>query len=320
MNNQNIQELLQEYATFAKCDLSITNHSDFTVYTSLLQHVESSIDFVIDDCPYTLQANSKLNIKDLDLIRIACTHLISTSLNVINTDYLFSKLLDHSIQQDEIKVLSQHLKTDEKELCLVAIQYHDDLQLLLETVRISFEDAILLTPYNNYVLLLFSSNDDFSSICHELYNTITSELMIKIKVYYKAMSQLLDIEKVLNSLFDIERIANIYCPNRSIVSNKDLGISNIIALLNQEEAIHLFNDFSLGGFDELDNTEDIKTIYAFFENNLNIAETSRQLFIHRNTLVYRLDKYQKLTNLDIRRFDDATKFQLSFFIYQYYKK
>ena len=62
-------------------------------------------------------------------------------------------------------------------------------------------------------------------------------------------------------------------------------------------------------FETIDN-ETMITIQKFFENNLNVSETSRQLFIHRNTLVYRLDKVQKQTGLDLRSFRDAVTFKL----------
>jgi len=56
------------------------------------------------------------------------------------------------------------------------------------------------------------------------------------------------------------------------------------------------------------------TVFSFFENNLNISETARQLYVHRNTLVYRLEKIQKKTGLDVRRFDDALTFKIAIMV------
>ena len=66
-------------------------------------------------------------------------------------------------------------------------------------------------------------------------------------------------------------------------------------------------------FDE----ETLVTVNKFFENNLNVSETSRQLYIHRNTLVYRLDKLQKMTGLDLRNFDDAIIFKITLMVSKY---
>ena len=75
----------------------------------------------------------------------------------------------------------------------------------------------------------------------------------------------------------------------------------------------IFGDRSPEDFDE----EILTTINRFFENNLNVSETSRQLFIHRNTLVYRLDKLQKTTGLDLRIFEDAITFKIALMVAEY---
>ena len=76
--------------------------------------------------------------------------------------------------------------------------------------------------------------------------------------------------------------------------------------------------FKRGSIESLDH-ETLFTIQRFFENNLNVSETSRQLFIHRNTLVYRLDKIQKNTNLDLRNFEDAIAFKIALMVVKYMK-
>ena len=76
--------------------------------------------------------------------------------------------------------------------------------------------------------------------------------------------------------------------------------------------------FKKGDISTLDD-ETILTINKFFENDLNVSETSRQLFVHRNTLVYRLDKLQKSTGLDLRVFEDAITFKIALMVVQYMK-
>jgi carbohydrate diacid regulator len=77
----------------------------------------------------------------------------------------------------------------------------------------------------------------------------------------------------------------------------------------------IFDNVNPEEFDE----ETITTIKKFFENSLNVSETSRQLFIHRNTLVYRLDKIQKNTGLDLRIFEDAITFRIALMVVKYMK-
>ena len=75
----------------------------------------------------------------------------------------------------------------------------------------------------------------------------------------------------------------------------------------------IFDGKSPDEFDE----ETLVTINKFFENSLNVSETSRQLYIHRNTLVYRIEKLEKSTGLDVRTFDDALTFKIAMMVYNY---
>ena len=109
--------------------------------------------------------------------------------------------------------------------------------------------------------------------------------------------------------------------NDSYVMRYDqLGLGRLIYQL-PPTLCHMFLDevFPTGAYESLD-TETLFTIQKFFENNLNGSETSRQLFVHRNTLVYRLDKVQKITGLDLRNFDDAVLFKLASMVRKYLEK
>ena len=92
---------------------------------------------------------------------------------------------------------------------------------------------------------------------------------------------------------------------------RHVTIMNVCKMFIRE----VFGDYSPDSIDE----ETLATIDKFFENNLNVSETSRQLFIHRNTLVYRLDKIQKNTNLDLRNFEDAIAFKIALMVVKYMK-
>lgn len=108
----------------------------------------------------------------------------------------------------------------------------------------------------------------------------------------------------------------------TVISYNHLGINRLIYQMPVSLCeSYLREVFIKGGFDSFE-PETLETINCFFENNLNVSETARQLFIHRNTLMYRLKKVKKLTGLDIRVFDDAIIFKLAMVIYRHleYKK
>ena len=114
-------------------------------------------------------------------------------------------------------------------------------------------------------------------------------------------------------------VGKIFYSEKNVVAYNNLGIGRLIYQLPlplcKMFIKEIFNGKTLDDFDD----EILSTIHKFFENNLNVSETSRQLYIHRNTLVYRLDKLQKATNLDLRTFEDAITFKIALMVVKYMK-
>ena len=112
-------------------------------------------------------------------------------------------------------------------------------------------------------------------------------------------------------------VGKIFFGDRSVIAYSTLGIGRLIYQLPiplcKMFIREIFEGKSPDDFDE----ETLTTINKFFENNLNVSETSRQLYIHRNTLVYRLDKLQKSTGLDLRVFEDAITFKIALMVVRY---
>ncbi|MCM1049165.1 MAG: helix-turn-helix domain-containing protein [Clostridiales bacterium] len=114
-------------------------------------------------------------------------------------------------------------------------------------------------------------------------------------------------------------VGKIFFEDRNVIAYSELGIGRLIYQLPlplcKMFIQEIFDGKSPDDFDE----ETLTTINKFFENSLNVSETSRQLFIHRNTLVYRLDKLQKNTGLDLRVFEDAITFKIALMVVKYMK-
>ena len=112
-------------------------------------------------------------------------------------------------------------------------------------------------------------------------------------------------------------VGKIFYPDKNVIAYSRLGIGRLIYQLPlplcKMFIKEIFDGRSPDEFDE----ETLQTINKFFENNLNVSETSRQLFIHRNTLVYRLDKIEKITGMDLRKFDDAIYFKVAMMVKRY---
>lgn len=140
---------------------------------------------------------------------------------------------------------------------------------------------------------------------HIAYGTIVHEIK-EVSRSYKEARMALDVGKIF---FD----------ERDVIAYSELGIGRLIYQLPiplcKMFIKEIFGGKSPDDFDE----ETLTTIHKFFENSLNVSETSRQLFIHRNTLVYRLDKLQKSTGLDLRVFEDAITFKIALMVVKYMK-
>ena len=140
---------------------------------------------------------------------------------------------------------------------------------------------------------------------HIAYGTIVKELK-EVSRSYKEARMALDVGKI-------------FFGEREVIAYSSLGIGRLIYQLPiplcKMFIKEIFENKSPDDFDE----ETLVTIDKFFENSLNVSETSRQLYIHRNTLVYRLDKLQKSTGLDLRVFEDAITFKIALMVVRYMK-
>ena len=138
---------------------------------------------------------------------------------------------------------------------------------------------------------------------HIAYGTVIHEIK-EVSRSYKEAKMAMDVGKI-------------FYEDRNIIAYSELGIGRLIYQLPlplcKMFIKEIFGDKSPDDFDD----ETLVTIDKFFENSLNVSETSRQLFIHRNTLVYRLDKLLRSTGLDLRIFDDAITFKIALMVVRY---
>ena len=143
------------------------------------------------------------------------------------------------------------------------------------------------------------------SSVHISYGTIVNELK-EVSRSFKEARMALD-------------VGRIFFEDQDIIPYAQLGIGRLIYQLPIPLCKMFIKEIFDGKSPDEFDDEMLTTIYKFFENNLNVSETSRQLYIHRNTLVYRLDKLQKSTNLDLRVFEDAITFKIALMVVKYMK-
>lgn len=156
------------------------------------------------------------------------------------------------------------------------------------------------------------------SVATTIINTIRAEAMINISVGIGSkVDNLRDIAVSFREAQAAVEIGKVFDGEKALLNYESLGIGRLIYQL-PIKLCQMFLDevFKKGSIEKLDQ-ENLLTIQRFFDNSLNISETARKLFIHRNTLVYRLDKILKLTGLDLREFDDAIIFKVAMMVKKY---
>ena len=162
------------------------------------------------------------------------------------------------------------------------------------------------------------TTQDFEKLAATISDTLSSELMIKTNIGIgTAVTTIKDFARSFKEARIAVEVGKIFDTDETIVSYESLGIARLIYHLpNSLCETFLSEVFKNGSIDSLDR-ETLYTIQHFFDNNLNVSETSRKLFVHRNTLVYRLDKISKLTGLDLRKFDHAIVFKIALMVKKY---
>ena len=160
--------------------------------------------------------------------------------------------------------------------------------------------------------------EDLEKIAVSMEETLKNELRIKtiigIGTVAERLRELADSYKEAQTAIEVGKV---FDTEKSIMHYENLGIGRLIYQLPTTLCeIFLKEVFKKNSLDSLDQ-ETLFTINKFFENSLNVSETSRKLFVHRNTLVYRLEKIRKLTGLDLRQFDHAIVFRVALMVRQY---
>ena len=160
--------------------------------------------------------------------------------------------------------------------------------------------------------------EDMEKVAQSMEETLKNELRIKtiigIGTVAEHLRELADSYKEAQTAIEVGKG---FDTEKSIMHYENLGIGRLIYQLPTTLwEIFLKEVFKKNSLDSLDQ-ETLFTINKFFENNLNVSETSRKLFVHRNTLVYRLEKIKKLTGLDLRQFDHAIVFKVALMVRKY---
>lgn len=225
---------------------------------------------------------------------------------------IITQLLQNlSISKEKIKETLPPIKED---TFLITVNLKGKLTEALDTLKNIYNNTdIIVISYEDTIILVgrFEDiNEHVSSINETIYSSIYERC-------YISCCHIQDYE-ILRDLYNdniyIISLAKKYNLSTMIFEQNSLLFEKIMDNLKDDTKGTLLNDFN-EGFSKLDD-DMIKTIEVFFKLDLNLSEASKELYVHRNTLIYRLDKIQKYTSYDIRKFNDAVLFKIAFFLWK----
>ena len=179
--------------------------------------------------------------------------------------------------------------------------------------NITESDIVLVKEIKNNIDV-----KDLEKLARSISDTLQTEFFTKVNIGIG--TPVVGVKDLARSFKEAQiaiEVGKVFDTEKNIVSYDNLGIARLIYHLPTTLCETFLKEvFKKGSIESLDH-ETLFTIQRFFENNLNVSETSRKLFVHRNTLVYRLDKIKKLTGLDLREFDHAIIFKIALMVKKY---
>lgn len=244
-------------------------------------------------------------------------------------NFIKNLLLDNLLLVDIYnRAKKLHVETDAKRIVFIIETKNVKDTNALETVRTLFssktKDFITAVDEKNIILVKEvkpnETYDDMQKTAKVIVDMLNTEALSSVNVAYGTIVN--EIKEVSRSYKEAKLaldVGKIFYSDRKIIAYSNLGIGRLIYQLPIPLCKMFIKEIFDGKSPDEFDDETLTTINKFFENSLNVSETSRQLYIHRNTLVYRLDKLEKSTGLDLRVFEDAITFKIALMVVKYMK-
>ena len=320
--------------------------SDLGKMGDMRQGVRDELSFaneviMLDGCTYRYMGTGAKSeyivfVEGEDKMAEKMTKLLAVSLGNIKSLYdekydkgsfIKNIILDNILPSDiYIKSKELHFNTDESRIVFLIKFFGKNDMMPFEMLQNMFpdktKDYVISVSEQDVVIVKEvkrgTDMKEIEKIAVNIADTLSTEFYAKVAV---GISTIVDNIKDLAKAYQEAQVAlevgKVFETDKNIISYENLGIGRLIYQLPTTLCdMFLQEVFKKESLESLDR-ETLMTIQCFFENNLNVSETSRKLFVHRNTLVYRLEKIRKLTGLDLREFEHAITFKVALMVKKY---
>ena len=242
-------------------------------------------------------------------------------------NFIKNVLLDNMLLVDIYnKAKKLHIDAEERRLVFVIETNRQRDNHAMEVVKSLFTgrhgDYITAVDEENIILVkgldLQETYDEMQTLAKTIVDLLNTEAMINARIAYGTIVHNIKyISRSYNEAKMALDVGKIFYDEKSVIAYNKLGIGRLIYQLPIPLCKMFIDEIFPGTTPDEFDEETLLTIRKFFDNSLNVSETARQLYIHRNTLVYRLDKVNKATGLDLRVFEDAITFEIALMVVRY---
>lgn len=300
------QKIDEEAAYFAVCD------EEERMYVLVIagQHPEISV-------------YGKMGVSQLSNLLLAYKEKMDRNRFVQNLILDNMLLVDIYNQAKKMSIPIQHRR------CIFLIQAEKEgTKLVRETLKGLYatgtSDFVTAVDEKNVVLIksleVTEDYHDVEQMAYIISDTLNMEAMVNVRIAYGTIvEELKDVSRSYKEAGMALEVGKVFYADKRILAYNELGIGRLIHQLPYSLCDMFLKEVVDGDIYDLFEEEELSTAFAFLKNNLNISETARQLYLHRNTLVYRLEKIQKKTGLDVRVFDDALIFKIAIMVADHMK-
>ncbi|MBO5286665.1 MAG: helix-turn-helix domain-containing protein [Clostridia bacterium] len=275
-----------------------------------------------------VEGEDKTAEKFASILAISLSHIKSLNDEKSDKSSFIKNIIMDNILPSDIYAKSKELHFDGNDPRVVLlVRFYSRTELVpFDIIQNMFpdksKDYVISTGEQDIVIVKGLEGEvqssDVEQIAQNISDTLSTEFYCRVGI---------GIGTIVRNIKDLARsykesqiaieVGKVFESEKEIVTYENLGIGRLIYQLPTTLCeIFLSEVFKHGNLETLDK-ETLQTIQVFFENNLNVSETSRKLFVHRNTLVYRLEKIRKLTGLDLRQFDHAITFKVALMVKRY---
>ena len=292
-----MKDLLKSYQNAYDFKLRLTVNGQ-SVFCDFDGPSGSELSFVIREDHLMLECNQERQ-EILKGISIALSH-------VYHKEDSFLKLILNEASSSDINRFTSGLSGTS--YVLVLIQCQDNSQDVMQMMHHLSEKNVPMTTIKDQVIVLMEHQKNLKQHLISIKDTLESELYCRIKMVISSrINQIELISEFYEEIQSVYQLMNHYDPSVDVMETKECWLMSMVDCMSvsRKESLMMY----LVDHEELDD-ELLSTALCFFENNLSISTTARALYVHRNTLIYRLDKIMQITGLDLRVFDDAMKLKV----------